>query len=138
MGLLHYKDDFITYLQDFVLSLHRTVDLIISVFKEIEVTKLEKVILAAAEHKCYRDRFIFENVSVEEQIQEFENSWLYMMQWFSSASSNHNGGYESLLRQTQETIDQIVKFIRQIGEKYRQVKIDSMSICTQLYYLKNE
>jgi len=122
LAFLHYKDDFITYLQDFVLSLHRTVDLIISVFKEIEITKLEEVIFAAAEHKCYRDRFIFENVSVEEQIQEFQNSWRYMMQWFSSDSFKHNGGYESLLRQTQETIDQIVKFIRQIGEKYRQVK----------------
>jgi uncharacterized protein (TIGR02677 family) len=121
-AFLLFKDDFVTYLQDFVLSLHRTIDLIISVSKEIEQQSFIEMLLSAAEHKCYRDRFIQEALTIQEQIDDFHDQWFYMMEWFSSSSKYHNGGFESLLRQTEETIDHIVKFIKQIAEKFRQVK----------------
>ncbi|MBT2759300.1 TIGR02677 family protein [Mesobacillus foraminis] len=116
-----FKEEFVTYLQDFILSLYRTADVIISVIEEIEAKSFKKLVQAAAEHKCSRDKFV-RNVAVEAQMQVFVDNWYYMNKWFTSSSNEHSGGYESLLKQTQETIDHILRFVRQISEKYRQVK----------------
>lgn len=115
-AFLVYKNQFTTYLRDFIVSLQKTSLQIGERLHELSPKKLDSFFQKVIEHRKSIPRLEDVSSSVEEWRTEYEEYWGSLRQWFLG-SSTQQSELEILQWQTNEMIRRMTRYVQRIGER---------------------
>ncbi|MEH7117150.1 TIGR02677 family protein [Neobacillus vireti] len=115
-AFLVYKNQFTTYLRDFIVSLQKTSLQIVQRLHELTPQKLSLFFKNLIEHRKAIPRLEDVSSSTEEWRREYEEYWASLRQWFLG-SSNGQSELEILQSQTNEMIRRMTRYVQRIGER---------------------
>ncbi|MDC3414690.1 TIGR02677 family protein [Terrihalobacillus insolitus] len=114
-AFLVYKDQFTTYLRDFIIALQGTAlqiqDLLLGITKEQRQLFFEKVI------RHQGQTFRFEEIK-EDPLEDLDGTWMSLMAWFLG-NEHGESEYEMLQQRTNETIRRITRVVQRLGERHQ-------------------
>ncbi|MCQ6274819.1 TIGR02677 family protein [Bacillus sp. V3B] len=115
-AFLVYKNQFTTYLRDFIVSLQKTSLQIGERLHELTPYKLENFFEKLIEHRKSIPRLEDVTTSVDEWKTEYKEYWDSLRQWFLG-SSTQKSELEVLQWQTNEMIRRMSRYVQRIGER---------------------
>jgi uncharacterized protein (TIGR02677 family) len=115
-AFLVYKNQFTTYLRDFIVSLQKTALQIGERLHEMTAEKLDFFFTKLVEHRKSIPRLEDVTSSEVEWKLEYEEYWFSLRQWFLG-SSNQQSELEVLQWQTNEMIRRMTRYVQRIGER---------------------
>jgi uncharacterized protein (TIGR02677 family) len=115
-AFLVYKNQFTTYLRDFIVSLQKTSLQIGERLNELTPHKLEGFFQKLIEHRGSIPRLEDVTSSVEEWRTEYKEYWDSLRQWFLGSNSQQSE-LEVLQWQTNEMIRRMTRYVQRIGER---------------------
>ncbi|THE10410.1 TIGR02677 family protein [Bacillus timonensis] len=115
-AFLVYKNQFTTYLRDFIVSLQKTSLQIGERLHELTPQKLDVFFGKLIEHRKSIPRLEDVSTSVEEWRTEYIEYWDSLRQWFLG-SSTQQSELDMLQWQTNEMIRRMTRYVQRIGER---------------------
>jgi uncharacterized protein (TIGR02677 family) len=115
-AFLVYKNQFTTYLRDFIVSLQKTSLQIQQILTEVTRTKLAGYFQKLIKHRQSIPRLEDTASSVEEWLLEYEEYWQSLRQWFLG-SGTVQSELDVLQWQTNEMIRRMTRYVQRIGER---------------------
>lgn len=115
-AFLVYKNQFTTYLRDFIVSLQKTSLQIGERLHELSPQKLSFFFQKIIEHRKSIPRLEDVSTSVDEWRTEYEEYWASLRQWFLG-SGTQQSELEILQWQTNEMIRRMTRYVQRIGER---------------------
>lgn len=115
-AFLVYKDQFTTYLRDFIIALQQTAVQIQELLGRINDEKLTGFVNKVVHHQ--EQTFRFEKQSFEDKVIDQLEKWRSLEVWFLG----HNQGeseYEMLEARTNESIRRITRVVQRLGERHQ-------------------
>lgn len=131
-AFLVYKDQFTTYLRDFIMALQGTALQIQDLLQDISKEKLSRFFDKVINHQQQVFRFEEGNNQVDEENRELYEKWLSVRQWFLG-NEHGESEYEMLQQRTNESIRRITRVVQRLGERhrlYRSRKKDYLHLAT--------
>ena len=115
-AFLVYKNQFTTYLRDFIVSLQKTSLQIQQRLKESSLVKLNSFFNKLIEHRESIPRLEDVSSSKEDWLIEFHEYWYSLQHWFLGSSAAQSE-LEMLQWQTNEMIRRMTRYVQRIGER---------------------
>jgi uncharacterized protein (TIGR02677 family) len=115
-AFLVYKNQFTTYLRDFIVSLQKTSLQIGERLHELSPQKLSLFFQKLIDHRQSIPRLEDVSSSVEEWRTEYEEYWASLRKWFLG-STTQQSELEILQMQTNEMIRRMTRYVQRIGER---------------------
>jgi uncharacterized protein (TIGR02677 family) len=115
-AFLVYKNQFTTYLRDFIVSLQKTSLQIQQRLRELNAAKLTDFFQKLVEHRQSIPRLEDVSSSAADWLQEYEEYWQSLRQWFLGSASQQSE-LEMLQWQTNEMIRRMTRYVQRIGER---------------------
>lgn len=115
-AFLVYKNQFTTYLRDFIVSLQKTSLQIQHLLTELPPEHLQKYFQKLIEHRGAIPRLEDVSTSVSDWLIEYEEYWFSLRQWFLGSTSQQSE-LEILQWQTNEMIRRMTRYVQRIGER---------------------
>jgi uncharacterized protein (TIGR02677 family) len=115
-AFLVYKNQFTTYLRDFILSLQKTSLQIRQLLTELDPSKLMPFFQKLVDHRKAVPRLEDVSTSASEWLTEYQEYWSSLRQWFLG-STVQQSEWETLQWQTNEMIRRITRYVQRIGER---------------------
>lgn len=115
-AFLVYKNQFTTYLRDFIVSLQKTSLQIQERLKEMDDKQLDKFFQKLVEYRKSIPRLEDVSESANEWLSEFQELWSSLRQWFLGTTTRESE-LEVLQTQTNEMIRRITRYVQRIGER---------------------
>lgn len=115
-AFLVYKNQFTTYLRDFIVSLQKTSLQISERLQELSSTRLEPFFQKLVEHRNSIPRLEDVSSSADEWKTEYREFWDSLRHWFLGSSSQQSE-LEMLQWQTNEMIRRMTRYVQRIGER---------------------
>lgn len=115
-AFLVYKNQFTTYLRDFIVSLQKTSLQIKHLLTELTSERLSKYFQKLIEHRGSIPRLEDVSSSVVDWLTEYEEYWFSLRQWFLG-SAVQQSELEILQWQTNEMIRRMTRYVQRIGER---------------------
>ncbi|WP_052158849.1 TIGR02677 family protein [Halobacillus sp. BBL2006] len=115
-AFLAYKDQFTTYLRDFIVGMQQTSYLIQSMLKRLTVERLSPFFHKVAEHQ--EKAFRFEEKVQEASHEENQEKWRSLQSWFLGDAA-HESEYELLEERTNESIRRITRVMQRLSERHQ-------------------
>lgn len=118
-AFLIYKDQFTTYLRDFIIALQGTAlqiqDLLTAIPKQKRKIFFEQVIKHQEQVFRIEDK---EQESTEDPVLEYEEKWQSIKAWFLG-TDHGDSEYEMLQQRTNESIRRITRVVQRLGERHQ-------------------
>jgi len=115
-SFLVYKDQFTTYLRDFIIALQATAlqiqDLLSGITKQELRAFFDQVIRRSEQV------FRFDNQQEENPYTDYVEKWLSIKQWFLG-NEHGESEYEMLQQRTTESIRRITRVVQRLGERHQ-------------------
>ncbi|MFB5198410.1 TIGR02677 family protein [Bacillus sp. AFS073361] len=111
-----YKNQFTTYLRDFILSLQKTSLQIQQILVELTSERLQPYFQKLIEHRSAIPRLEDVSSSANDWLTEYEEYWFSLRQWFLG-STIQQSELEVLQWQTNEMIRRMTRYVQRIGER---------------------
>lgn len=115
-AFLVYKDQFTTYLRDFIIALQGTAlqiqDLLIGITKK----QLQQFFNQVIRHQ--QQAFRFEEVKDTDPYEDYLERWLSIKAWFLG-NEHGESEYEMLQQRTDESIRRITRVVQRLGERHQ-------------------
>ncbi|UFU00257.1 TIGR02677 family protein [Radiobacillus kanasensis] len=115
-AFLVYKDQFTTYLRDFIIALQGTAlqiqDLLLGISRKQLLGYFEQVI------RHNKQAFRFEEEKEKDPYEEFQEKWLSIKAWFLG-NEHGESEYEMLQHRTNESIRRITRVVQRLGERHQ-------------------
>ena len=115
-AFLVYKNQFTTYLRDFIVSLQKTSLQIQQLLSELPPTLLQVYFHKLIEHRQAVPRLEDVSSTKDEWLIEYQEYWSSLCQWFLG-SAIHQSELETLQWQTNEMIRRMTRYVQRIGER---------------------
>jgi len=115
-AFLVYKNQFTTYLRDFIVSLQKTSLQIGERLHELSLGKLDFFFQKLIEHRRSIPRLEDVSSSEQEWRTEYQEYWGSLRQWFLGSTSQQSE-LEVLQWQTNEMIRRMTRYVQRIGER---------------------
>ncbi|WP_239557505.1 TIGR02677 family protein [Neobacillus cucumis] len=115
-AFLVYKNQFTTYLRDFIVSLQKTSLQIQQLLSELSSDHLHGFFKKLIEHRQAVPRLEDVSSSVEDWLTEYQEYWSSLCQWFLG-SAVHQSELDTLQWQTNEMIRRMTRYVQRIGER---------------------
>ena len=115
-AFLVYKNQFTTYLRDFIVSLQKTSLQIQQLLIELSSNHLHGFFKKLIEHRQAVPRLEDVSSSVEDWLNEYQEYWSSLRQWFLG-SAVHQSELDTLQWQTNEMIRRMTRYVQRIGER---------------------
>jgi uncharacterized protein (TIGR02677 family) len=115
-AFLVYKNQFTTYLRDFIVSLQKTSLQIQQVLRELTSERLQVLFQRLIEHRGAIPRLEDVSVTTNEWLTEYEEYWVSLRRWFLG-SSVQQSELDILQGQTNEMIRRMTRYVQRIGER---------------------
>ncbi|MFC5587385.1 TIGR02677 family protein [Sporosarcina soli] len=115
-AFLVYKNQFTTYLRDFIVSLQKTSLQIQQRLSELETDKMQSYFLKLVDHRKAIPRLEDVTSSVEDWLLEYEEYWSSLRRWFLGSGAQQSE-LDALQRQTNEMIRRMTRYVQRIGER---------------------
>lgn len=115
-AFLVYKNQFTTYLRDFIVSLQKTSLQIGERLNELSLGKLDSFFQKLIEHRRSIPRLEDVSSSEQEWKTEYQEYWGSLRQWFLGSTSQQSE-LEVLQWQTNEMIRRMTRYVQRIGER---------------------
>lgn len=134
-AFLVFKDQFIFYLRDFIVTMQNTAYRIQDVLKNIPSRRLEQVYQLVLTKEKSIPRVDITPFNEENLRTEFYGGWRSMESWFLS-DSNKSSEYDSLMRQTNYAISKMTRMIQRFSDRkqqYQSRKRDYMQLAKWFY-----
>ncbi|QQK80749.1 TIGR02677 family protein [Salicibibacter cibi] len=113
-AFLLYKDQFTTYLRDFIISLQRTALQIQDLLRILDGNTMESFFNSVIRHKG--QVFRFEESEQENPYLEYREKWGNLAAWFLG-SSQYESEFDKLQERTNETIRRVTRTVQRLGER---------------------
>jgi len=117
-AFLVYKDQFTTYLRDFIIALQGTALQIQDVLRGIAKEELRAFFSKVIQHKEQIFRFEQENERDADPYTEYEEKWRSIKDWFLG-NEHGESEYEMLQQRTTESIRRITRVVQRLGERHQ-------------------
>ncbi|HLS09179.1 TIGR02677 family protein [Lentibacillus sp.] len=116
-AFLAYKDQFTTYLRDFIIGLQQTALKIQQLLETISIPQLTPLIKNVVIHQQHVPRF--EDVGLDEQelIKDQEEKWRSLCEWFLG-NAHGESNLDMLQTRTNEQIRRITRIVQRLGERH--------------------
>lgn len=115
-AFLAYKDQFTTYLRDFIIALQRTASQIQGLLLAMEREEMKLFFEKVVRHR--KKTFRFEQLGTDEMT-ELEAIWTNVKDWFLSGEDSQ---YQMLQRRTNDAIRRITRIVQRLGERNLQLR----------------
>jgi uncharacterized protein (TIGR02677 family) len=115
-AFLVYKNQFTTYLRDFIVSLQKTSLQIGERLHDLSAEKLARFFQKLIQHRESIPRLEDVSSSVDDWQTEYEEYWASLRQWFLGSRSQQSE-LEVLQWQTNEMIRRMTRYVQRIGER---------------------
>ena len=115
-AFLAYKDQFTTYLRDFIVSLQQTALKIQALLELITKAQLAPFIAKIIHHRRSVPRLDEVVVSAEELETDHYEKWESLRRWFIG-SGRHDSEFHLLQLRTNETIRRVTRVVQRLGER---------------------
>ena len=115
-AFLVFKNQFTTYLRDFILSLQKTSLQIQERLRELTVDRLSPFFQKLVQHRLSIPRLEDISTSSDDWFKEYEEYWDSLRLWFLGAP-NRESELEMLQWQTNEMIRRISRYVQRLGER---------------------
>jgi uncharacterized protein (TIGR02677 family) len=115
-SFLIYKNQFTTYLRDFIVSLQKTSLQIQQLLTELPPVRLQEYFQKLIEHRQAVPRLEDISSSTDDWLTEYQEYWSSLRQWFLG-SPVHQSELETLQWQTNEMIRRMTRYVQRIGER---------------------
>ena len=115
-SFLIYKNQFTTYLRDFIVSLQKTSLQIQQLLTELPPVRLQEYFQKLIEHRQAVPRLEDISSSTDDWLTEYQEYWSSLRQWFLG-SPVHHSELETLQWQTNEMIRRMTRYVQRIGER---------------------
>ena len=115
-AFLVYKNQFTTYLRDFIVSLQKTSLQIQQPLKELSLERLQAFFQKLIEHRQAVPRLEDVSSSTDEWLTEYQEYWSSLSQWFLG-SAVQQSELDTLQWQTNEMIRRMTRYVQRIGER---------------------
>lgn len=115
-AFLVYKNQFTTYLRDFIVSLQKTSLQIGERLHELSPDRLAAFFEKLIEHRKAIPRLEDVSSSVDEWRTEYEEYWASLRQWFLG-SNRQQSELDVLQWQTNEMIRRMTRYVQRVGER---------------------
>ncbi|QDI90847.1 TIGR02677 family protein [Salicibibacter halophilus] len=113
-AFLLYKDQFTTYLRDFIISLQRTALQIQDLLRRLGGSQMEDFFNRVIRHKG--QVFRFEEDEEENPHLEYRAKWENLTAWFLG-SAQYESEFDKLQERTTETIRRVTRTVQRLGER---------------------
>jgi uncharacterized protein (TIGR02677 family) len=117
-SFLLYKDQFTTYLRDFILSSQKTAAHIQELMLTLPTAQITEFFRNVVTHQS--KTFRLEDISVD-PMQELLDRWDNLKRWFVAGDSGESQ-FEYLQQQTDEQIRRITRIVQRLGERNQQFR----------------
>ncbi|GAA0287787.1 uncharacterized protein (TIGR02677 family) [Gracilibacillus halotolerans] len=117
-AFLVYKDQFTTYLRDFIIALQGTAVQIQDLLRGIYPQNLQRFFDQVMGHQQQAFRFEEIEKEVEDPYEEYREKWLSIKFWFLG-NEHGDSQYEMLQQRTNESIRRITRVVQRLGERHR-------------------
>lgn len=115
-AFLVYKDQFTTYLRDFIVALQQTAYQIQELLERIDGELLRMFLTKVARHQ--EQTFRFEDLTSEDRVQDQFEKWVSLKEWFLGNGQSESM-YEMLESRTNESIRRITRMVQRLGERHQ-------------------
>lgn len=115
-AFLLYKDQFTTYLRDFIISSQRTASRIQELLDSMNDDYMNTFFRKVSKHE--EKTFRFEQAGTNPHV-ELVAKWENLKDWFTAGE---NSQYEILQRQTNDAIRRITRIVQRLGERSQQFR----------------
>ena len=115
-AFLIYKNQFTTYLRDFIVSLQKTSLQIQQLLTELATVKMQRYFQRLIDHRMAIPRLEDVSTSKEDWLLEYTEYWDSLRQWFLG-STHHQSELDVLQWQTNEMIRRMTRYVQRIGER---------------------
>lgn len=115
-AFLVFKNQFTTYLRDFIVSLQKTSLQIRERLNEMTLINLSTFFEKLIEHRKSIPRLEDVSTTTEDWLIEYEEYWTNLRQWFLG-TSNQQSELDMLQWQTNEMIRRMTRYVQRIGER---------------------
>jgi uncharacterized protein (TIGR02677 family) len=115
-AFLVYKNQFTTYLRDFIVSLQKTSLQIVELLHELTIPKLTPFFQKLIDHRRSIPRIEGVGASVEEWWKEYTEYWDSLKRWFLGSDTDQSE-LDVLQWQTNEMIRRMTRYVQRIGER---------------------
>ncbi|MDC3418475.1 TIGR02677 family protein [Aquibacillus salsiterrae] len=120
-AFLVYKDQFTTYLRDFIIALQSTSLQIQAILTGITNNELSKFFQQVKQHQEQVFRFEEETESSTNPAEEYLEKWTSLKAWFLG-NEHGESEYEMLQQRTNESIRRITRVVQRLGERHQQFR----------------
>lgn len=117
-AFLVYKNQFTTYLRDFIVSLQKTSLQIRQILTELSLVKLQAFFQKLIQHRQAVPRMEDVSSSTADWLIEYQEYWSSLQQWFLGAAA-HQSELDTLQWQTNEMIRRMTRYVQRIGERHQ-------------------
>nr|WP_148295056.1 TIGR02677 family protein [Gracilibacillus boraciitolerans] len=116
-AFLVYKDQFTTYLRDFIVGLQGTALQIQDLLQSMTKEKLQTFFSQVVQHK--QQVFRLEEIDgKKDPYEDYQQKWLSIKAWFLG-NEHGESEYEMLLQRTNESIRRITRVVQRLGERHQ-------------------
>lgn len=117
-SFLLYKDQFTTYLRDFILSSQKTAAHIQELMRSIPSAQITRFFQQVVEHQS--KVFRLEELALD-PLEELQHKWQSLQSWFVAGESSESQ-FDYLQQQTNEQIRRITRIVQRLGERNQQFR----------------
>lgn len=117
-AFLVFKDQFTTYLRDFIVGLQQTALKIQQLLQSVSNQQLEAVIKQVIIHQQQVPRFEDLGLTDAEQIEEQQGKWDSLIAWFLG-NVHGESEFDMLQIRTNEQIRRITRVVQRLGERHQ-------------------
>lgn len=117
-SFLLYKDQFTTYLRDFILSSQKTAAHIQELMRSLTSSQVTSFFQKVVAHRS--KTFRLEDVAID-PMQELLETWHNLQSWFVAGESGESE-FQYLQQQTDEQIRRITRIVQRLGERNQQFR----------------
>lgn len=120
-AFLVYKEQFTTYLRDFIIGLQATALQIQDVLMRVSKKEMEDFFEQIIRHEKQVFRLEHEEKKEVNPYEEYEQKWLNVKAWFLG-NEYRESEYEMLQQRTNESIRRITRVLQRMGERHQHFK----------------
>lgn len=116
-AFLVFKDQFTTYLRDFMIGLQQTALQIQQLLQSLSTEKLESFIKKIVDEEQKIPRFKKSNLGKEDLLEDKVEKWRNLVTWFLG-NQYHESELSMLEQRTNEQIRRITRIVQRLGERH--------------------
>ncbi|MFD1362158.1 TIGR02677 family protein [Lentibacillus salinarum] len=116
-AFLAYKDQFTTYLRDFIIGLQQTALKIQQLLHSMPIEQLKPLIKQVVIHQQQVPRFEDAGLDEEGLIEEQQEKWHSLCEWFLG-NAHGESNLDMLQSRTNEQIRRITRIVQRLGERH--------------------